>query len=250
MTSCSRASAAKHARSGRVAGHAVDAVDADHSGAAPAVVAQQRLELVEIVVGKALDGGAAAAAPARAVVDRLVRAAVQKQRPAARQHREHRHVDVGDRRQHEGVLAAEQLGQLGLDLLVEDRAAEQARPARMRAPAGEILGHRLDDLRVEVEPEVVARRVVGQPLVADADLAAVDLVDHGVDHVVRVLQASQVLGRANPALQPAVVLGARRRSVSPATGAACVRHRGRASNAPPRWLGSSYQRSSAIRRRT
>src|ERR1700759_1220869 len=44
---------------GRVAGHAVDAVNADGSGTAPTRIAQQRLELVQIVVGKALAGGAA-----------------------------------------------------------------------------------------------------------------------------------------------------------------------------------------------
>ena len=56
-----------------------------------------------------------------AVVDRLVRAAVEEDRAAAGQHRDHRHVDQRDRRQHERVLAAEQLGQPLLDLLVEDR---------------------------------------------------------------------------------------------------------------------------------
>ena len=47
-----------------------------------------------------------------AVVDRLVRARVQEDRAAAGEHRDHRHVDVGDRRQHEAVLGAEQFGQL------------------------------------------------------------------------------------------------------------------------------------------
>ena len=41
---------------------------------------------------------------------------------------------------------------------------------------------------------------------ADADLATVDLVDDRVEHAVRVLQAGQVLGRADPALEPAVVV--------------------------------------------
>ena len=120
----------------------------------------------------------------------------------------------------QGVLAAEQRGQLVLDLLVEDRTAEQPRPARVRAPAAQVLGNRLDDLLVEVEPEVVARRVVGQPLVADADLPSVDLVDDGVEHPVRVLEASQVLGRANPALEPAVVL-----AIAPAQGVVRIRRR-------------------------
>ena len=89
-------------------------------------IAQQRLELVEIVVGKALHGGAPRLRQRAAVVDRLVRAAVQEQRAATGEHRDHRHVDVGDRRQHEAVLAPEQRGQPVLDLLVEDRAPEQA----------------------------------------------------------------------------------------------------------------------------
>ena len=46
--------------------------------------------------------------------------------------------------QHERVLAAEQLGQALLDLLVEDWAAEQPRPARMRAP---LVEHRRESPR-------------------------------------------------------------------------------------------------------
>ena len=58
----------------------------------------------------------------------------------------------------------------------------------MGAPALEIVGDRIDDLLVEIEPEVVARCVVGEPLLADADLAAIDLVDDGVEHAMGVLE--------------------------------------------------------------
>jgi hypothetical protein len=111
-------------------------------------------------------------------------------------------VDVGDRREHQRVLGAEQLGEALLDLLVEDGAAEEARPARVRAPRVEIRGDGLDDLAVEIEAEVVARGEVGQPAVADADHAPVDLVDNGVHHRVRGLELGQVATRFQPVLDP------------------------------------------------
>ena len=46
-----------------------------------------------------------------------------------------------------------------------------------------------DDLALEVEPEVVARGEIGQPLVADPDHPAVDLVDDGVGHRVATARA-------------------------------------------------------------
>ncbi len=57
----------------------------------------------------------------------------------------------------------EQLGQLLLDLRVQPRVAQQPGPGRVRAPPRQVLGHRGDDLLVEVEPQVVAGRPVGEP---------------------------------------------------------------------------------------
>ena len=74
---------------------------------------------------------------------------------------------------------------------IEHRAAEQPRPARVRAPSLEVRGDRVDDLAVEVEAEVVARREVGEPVVADADHAAVDLVDDRVHHRVGGLELAR-----------------------------------------------------------
>ena len=51
---------------------------------------------------------------------------------------------------------------------------------------------RVDDLRIEVEPQVVAGGEVGQPLVADADPPALDLVDHRVVHRVSSAQPLEV----------------------------------------------------------
>ena len=144
--------------------------------------------MVEVLVREPLDRGAAGLGQSATVVDRLVGAAVQEHRAAAGEDRNHRHVDVGDRRQQQAVLGAQQRGEPVLDLLVQDRAAQETRPARMGAPAPQIVGDRVDDLLVEIEPEVVARRVVGEPLVADADLAAIDLVDDGVEHAMGVLE--------------------------------------------------------------
>ena len=185
----------------RVAGHAVDAVHADQAGAV-ALGAQQLVEVVGVLEAEALDRGAARAGDLAAVVDRLVGPRVEEDRARGGQQRDHRHVDVGDRRQHERVLGAEQRGQALLDLLVEDRAAEQARPARVRAPRVEVGRDRVDDLAVEVEAEVVAGGEVGQPVVADADHAAVDLVDDRVHHRVRGLELGEVAAGLEPVLDP------------------------------------------------
>ena len=163
---------------------------------------EQLVEVVGVLEAEAPDGGAARAGDLAAVVDRLVRARVEEDRARGGQQRDHRHVDVGDRRQDERVLGAEQRGQALLDLLVEHRAAEQARPARVRAPRVEVGRDRVDDLAVEVEAEVVAGGEVGQPVVADADHAAVDLVDDGVHHRMRRLQLGEVAAGLEPVVEP------------------------------------------------
>ena len=140
----------------------------------------------------------------RAVVDRLVRPTVEEDRAVADQDRDHRHVDVGDRGQEQDVLAAEQVGHRLLDLRVQPRVAEQPGPAGVRAPPRQVLGHRRDDLLVEVEPEVVAGRPVGEPLVTDADRRPDLLVDDGVHHGMGALESREVGGGGDPAVEPAV----------------------------------------------
>ena len=163
---------------------------------------QQLVEVVGVLEAEALDRGAAGAGDLAAVVDRLVRAGVHEDRARGGEQRDHGHVDVRDRRQEQRVLGAEQRGQALLDLLVQRGAAEQARPARVRAPPVEVRGDRLDDLAVEVEPEVVARGEVGEPVVADPDHAAVDLVDDGVHHRMRGLELVEVAAGLQPVLDP------------------------------------------------
>ena len=68
--------------------------------------------------------------------------------------------------------------------------------------ASRYAGNRLDDLAVEVEAEVVARREVGEPVVADPDHAAVDLVDDRVHHRVRRLERLEVAAGVEPVLDP------------------------------------------------
>jgi hypothetical protein len=182
-----------------VAGHAVDAVH-NHQAGGVALGAQQLVEVVGVLEAEALARGAAGARDLAAVVDRLVRAGVHEDRARGGEQRDHGHVDVRDRRQQQGVLAAEQVREALLDLLVQRRAAEQARPAGVGAPPVQVLRDRLDDLPVEVEAEVVAGREVRQPVVADADHAAVDLVDHGVHHRMGVLEVLQVADRLEPML--------------------------------------------------
>ena len=202
---------------GRVAGHAVDAVHADQAGAV-ALGAQQLVEMVGILEAEALDRRAARTRHLAAVVDRLVGPRVEEDRARGGQQRDDRHVDVGDRRQHERVLGAQQRRQALLDLLVEDRAAEQARPARVRAPLVEVGRDRVDDLAVEIEAEVVAGREVGQPVVADADHAPVDLVDDRVHHRMRGLELGEVAAGLEPVLDPWPRGHARGRRVAPPGG--------------------------------
>ena len=77
----------------------------------------------------------------------------------------------------------------------------------MGAPLLQELGHGRDDLRVEVEPEVVAGGEVREPLVADPDHAAVDLVDHRVGHRVGSLELRQIAAGSKPAIDPSWLRG-------------------------------------------
>src|SRR6266516_1983397 len=72
----------------------------------------------------------------------------------------------------------------------------------MRAPAIESRLHRVDDLPVEIEAEVVARGEVGEPLVADADHPAVDFLDDRVRHRVRALELGEVAAGSKPPVNP------------------------------------------------
>ena len=190
----------------RVARHRVHAVHADEARAV-GLLAHQLVEVVGVLEAEPAHGGAARLGHLAAVVDRLVGAGVEEDRARGGQQRDHRHVDVGDGREDQRVLAAQQRGQLRLDLLVEDRAAEQARPARVRPPGVEVGRDGVDDLAVEVEAEVVAGGEVGQPVVADADHAAVDLVDDGVHHRMRRGERRQVGDGGEPVLEPGLAAG-------------------------------------------
>jgi hypothetical protein len=166
--------------------------------------------MLRVVVAETLHGRAVAPGDHRAVVDRLVGASVEEDRPGAHQHRQDRHVDVGDRREQQRVLATDQLRHPLLDLLVQHGASEETGPGGVGAPSAQVLGHGGDDLGVEVEPEVVAGCEVEEPAVADADPPTVLFVDHCVEHRMRVLQPSQVGDGLHPALEPPVGLPAKR----------------------------------------
>ena len=99
---------------------------------------------------RALDRRAVGGCHLAAVVERLVRAPIEEDRSVAGEDRDHRQVDQGDRREDQRVLAAEELRQALLDLLVEDRAAEETRPARVGSPPLEVRRNDVDDLAIEV----------------------------------------------------------------------------------------------------
>ena len=186
-----------------VAGHRVHAVHRDDPGR-PAVLAQELRQVLLVVVPEPDHLGPSAGGEHRAVEDRLVRAAVEEDRALAGEDRDHRHVDVRDRREQQHVLGAEELGHLLFDLDVGLRAPEQPRPRGVRSPARDVLGHRVDHLGVEVQPEVIARREVRQPVIADPDAAADLFVDHRVHHRMGVLQPGQVRCGRHPTVQPSI----------------------------------------------
>ena len=154
----------------RIAGHAVHAVHADERRLAVRL-RDQLLEVRRVFEAEPLHRRAVAARNLAAVVQRLVGARVEEDRPVAGEHRDHRGVNVRDRGQEQRVLAPEQRGKPFLDLLVQHGAPEHAGPARMGAPGLEGRRDRRDDVRLEIEAEVVARREIGEPMVADADHA-------------------------------------------------------------------------------
>jgi hypothetical protein len=88
------------------------------------MLVQQPLQRLGVAVGEAVQGGAVGAGDRAAVPDGLVRAGVDENGALVGQDGDDRGVDVGEGRQQQGVLGAEQLDQAGLDLLVEGGAAE------------------------------------------------------------------------------------------------------------------------------
>src|SRR5206468_2309695 len=89
-----------------------------------------------------------------------------------------------------------------LDLRIQNRAAEEARPARVRSPLFEVRGDRVDDLALEVESEVVAGGEIGEPLIADANHPPVELFDDGIGHRVRALELREVMASGEPLVDP------------------------------------------------
>jgi hypothetical protein len=108
-------------------------------------------------------------------------------------------VRVGSSR----VSAAQQLGEPGLDLPVQGRAAQHPRPAGVGPPPVQEGRDRLDHLTVQVQTEVVAGGEVDQPALADPDPAAVDLLDDRVKQMVVGEQVLEVGACRQPAREPA-----------------------------------------------
>jgi hypothetical protein len=188
---------------GRVAGHGVDSVQADHPWRASGG-AQEPPGVVDVVVAEPADHGALLPGHDGAVVDGLMGAQVDQQRPRSGQGGEDAVMDLGEGGEGKHVLGPEQLADLGLELLVERRAGDPARPARMGAPAGQVAGDAGQDLRVEVEAEVVAGGEVVEPVVPDPDPASVDLVDHRVDHGMLRDQPGHLGGELGDGVAPTV----------------------------------------------
>ena len=136
------------------------------------VFAEQPLEVVGVLVLEALDRRAANRRELAALVDRLVRAPVDEDRPAGGEHGDHGKVDERDRRQHECVLGAEQLRKPRLRSPRRARGCPSRRDQLGCVPQrSRYSGTRFDDLALEVEAEVVTGGEVGEPLLADADPA-------------------------------------------------------------------------------
>src|SRR5664280_2313842 len=110
----------------------------------------------------------------------------------AGQGRDHGKMNQRDGGQQQGVGGAQQFGEAVLDLHVGTGAPEEPRPARVGAPTPEVRHHRLDDLRMQVEAEVVTGSEVAEPVVADPDAAAPHLLDDGIHHRVGGAQPLEV----------------------------------------------------------
>ena len=136
-----------------VAGHRVHAVHRDHARAATG--RRRASSSARCSTSSWRNRFSVAPWPARTiapVVDRLVGAAVHEDRALAGEHRDHGGVDVRDRREAAGRPRTRGARSSRSSISsYETRAAEQPRPAGVRAPLGEVLGDRRDDLLVEVE---------------------------------------------------------------------------------------------------
>ena len=132
------------------------------------------------------------------VEDGLVSPTLQEDHSRSGEHRDDGHVDVGDGGEQQCVFATQERAELCFDPLVEDRASQQSRPAGVRTPGIEVCRDCIDDLSVQVEPQVVARREVVQPVIPHPNSPAVDLIDHRIEHRVRRLQSG------HPVIEPLV----------------------------------------------
>src|SRR5206468_1113885 len=136
---------------GHVAGHAVDAVHAHQAGGAGGHLGQSPVEVTGVVGGEPAHGRALTGGDGGPVVDRLVGLLVDQDPALPGEHRDDGRMDVGDGRQDQRVGCAEEVGELLLDVAVQPRAAEEARPARVGAPPAQGVRDAVHDLGVEVE---------------------------------------------------------------------------------------------------
>jgi hypothetical protein len=166
---------------GRVAGHRVDPVHAQHPGRRGRPP-QQPLGVADVARAEPVHGGPAGPGDHGRVVDGLVGAGVDQQRPLASQGLQDplsMWVRVG--RQRASSTPSSSTSSASTCSYRAGLAIPRAQLG-MAAPAGQVLGDAGQDLGVEVEAEVVAGGEVGQPLAADPDHAPVDLVQHRVGH--------------------------------------------------------------------
>ena len=113
---------------GSVAGHRIDTVHRDHPRRRIHRVVEQLGQVLGVVVPEPDDGGPVAGRVHRTVVHRLVRPAVQEDRPIAHEHGDHRRVDVSDGREHEDVRDVQELRHLLFDLGIHPGIAQEPRP--------------------------------------------------------------------------------------------------------------------------
>ena len=72
----------------------------------------------------------------------------------------------------------------------------------MRPPLVQIRRDGFDDLALQIETQVVAGGEVREPLVAHADHATVDLLDHRIAHGMRASELVEVMKRRQPLVDP------------------------------------------------
>src|SRR5215208_3606426 len=162
-------------RQGRIVpGHRVDSVYGCYLPGSLSVKLEPTFQIVWIIVVEPVHGRTSRFGELGCLLHGSVGGPVQEDNAVgAREDGQHAAVEEGDGREHQYVRDPDKPRDLLLQILVDLRGGHGPGPARMRAPTPYRIDDRSQNLRVQVQAEVVGGREIGVPASSDLDVPAV-----------------------------------------------------------------------------